>query len=78
VGPVEQAVADSGVEWTQALDRLVATGVSLADAEYVVGWYAAPSDSSTTVDDTVERVTGRPVRTFAGRAAEHAERFKSM
>ncbi|MFG2298724.1 NmrA family NAD(P)-binding protein [Streptomyces sp. NPDC048603] len=60
----------------QALDRLIATGVSRADAEYVVGWYAAPSADSTTVVDTVERVTGRPARTFAQWATEHADRFR--
>ena len=59
----------------QAVDRLTATGVSRADAEYVVGWYAAPSDASTTVVDTIEQVTGRPARTFAQWVAEHAERF---
>jgi uncharacterized protein YbjT (DUF2867 family) len=59
----------------QAVDRLMATGVSRADAEYVIGWYAAPTDSSTTVDDTVERVIGRPARTFAQWVAEHAGRF---
>jgi hypothetical protein len=36
--------------------------VQRADAEYAVGWYAAPGDSSTTVDDTVARATGRPAR----------------
>ncbi|WP_412074801.1 NmrA family NAD(P)-binding protein [Streptomyces xanthophaeus] len=61
----------------QALDRLTATGVSRADAEYVVGWYADPSDDATTVVDTVERVTGRPARTFAQWAAEHAGRFRA-
>ncbi|WP_327411625.1 NmrA family NAD(P)-binding protein [Streptomyces sp. NBC_01233] len=60
----------------QALDRLTATGVSRADAEYVVGWYADPSDDATTVVDTVERVSGRPARTFAQWAAEHAGRFR--
>ncbi|MBD0421803.1 NmrA family NAD(P)-binding protein [Streptomyces sp. NPDC052309] len=59
----------------QAVDRLMATGVSRADAEYVIGWYAAPTEASTTVVDTVERVTGRPARTFAQWVAEHAERF---
>ncbi|MEV4629857.1 NmrA family NAD(P)-binding protein [Micromonospora sp. NPDC049523] len=59
----------------QAVDRLTATGVSRADAEYVVGWYADSSDASTTVVDTVEQVTGRPARTFAQWVAEHAERF---
>ncbi|MFB8398297.1 NmrA family NAD(P)-binding protein [Streptomyces yangpuensis] len=59
-----------------ALDRLIATGVSRADAEYVVGWYATPTSDSTTVVDTVERITGRPARTFAQWAAEHADRFR--
>ncbi|MFF5126682.1 NmrA family NAD(P)-binding protein [Streptomyces syringium] len=60
----------------QAVDRLMATGVSRADAEYVVGWYAAPGDDATTVVDTVEQVTGRPPRAFTQWAAEHAERFQ--
>ncbi|WP_181721875.1 NmrA family NAD(P)-binding protein [Nocardia gipuzkoensis] len=60
----------------QAIDRLVATGVPRADAEYVIGWYAAPSEDSTTVVDTVERITGRPARTFSQWVAEHAERFR--
>ncbi|MDX3538996.1 NmrA family NAD(P)-binding protein [Streptomyces sp. MB09-01] len=60
-----------------ALDRLMATGVSRADAEYVVGWYADPEGDATTVVDTVERVTGRPARTFAQWAAEHAGRFRA-
>jgi uncharacterized protein YbjT (DUF2867 family) len=61
----------------QAVDRLMATGVSRADADYVVGWYAAPSDASTTVVDTIQQVTGRPARTFAQWVAEHAERFQA-
>ncbi|MFC6023776.1 NmrA family NAD(P)-binding protein [Plantactinospora solaniradicis] len=61
----------------QAVDRLTATGVSPADAEYVVGWYAAPSEESTSVVDTVEQVTGRPARTFEQWVAEHAERFRT-
>jgi hypothetical protein len=66
----------SPITHEQAVDRLVATGVPRADAEHVVGWYAAPSDSSTTVVDT-QQVTGHAARTFAQWAAEHAERFKS-
>ncbi|HTF52050.1 MAG TPA: NmrA family NAD(P)-binding protein [Pseudonocardia sp.] len=61
----------------QAVDRLIATGVSRADSEYVVGWYAASSDDSTTVVDTVEQVTGRSARTFAQWVVEHAERFQA-
>ncbi|WP_024934106.1 NmrA family NAD(P)-binding protein [Actinomadura welshii] len=60
----------------QAVDRLMATGVSREDAEYVIGWYSASDAASKTVDDTVERVTGRPAHTFAQWAAEHAERFE--
>ncbi|HSA53521.1 MAG TPA: NmrA family NAD(P)-binding protein [Yinghuangia sp.] len=58
-----------------AVDRLLATGVSRADAEFVIGWYAAPPDDATTVVDTVEQVTGRPARTFTQWVAEHAERY---
>ncbi|WP_174189675.1 NmrA family NAD(P)-binding protein [Nocardia barduliensis] len=60
----------------QAVDRLLATGVSRADAEYVIGWYAAPNAAATTVVDTVERITGHPARTFAQWVAEHAQRFR--
>ncbi|WP_316573459.1 NmrA family NAD(P)-binding protein [Nocardia canadensis] len=59
----------------QAVDRLLATGVSRADAEYVIGWYAESSPESYTVDPTVEQVLGRPARTFAQWAAEHGHRF---
>ncbi len=65
------------ITYEQALDRLMATGVSRADAEYVVGWYSAPSDASTTVVDTVRQVTGRPARTFTQWVVEHAERFQA-
>lgn len=61
----------------QAVERLVATGVSRSDADYVVGWYADPGADGATVVDTVEQVTGRPARTFAQWAAEHAGRFQA-
>lgn len=72
---VRRDIAFVPITHEQAVDRLLATGVSRADAEYVVGWYATPTDDATTVVDTVERVTGRPARTFAQWAAEHADRF---
>jgi uncharacterized protein YbjT (DUF2867 family) len=59
----------------QAVDRLVATGVSRADADYVIGWHADPPEEAATVVDTVERVTGRPPRTFDQWVAEHLDRF---
>ena len=72
---IRRDIAFVPITHEQAVDRLVATGVSRADAEYVVGWYAAPGPAGTTVVDTVERVTGRPARTFAQWVAEHADRF---
>lgn len=60
----------------QAVERLMATGVSRADADYVIGWYADPPKEAATVVDTVERVTGRPARTFEQWVAEHADRFQ--
>ncbi|MCQ8773579.1 NmrA family NAD(P)-binding protein, partial [Streptomyces telluris] len=74
---VRRDIAFVPITHEQALDRLMATGVPRADAEYVIGWYSTPSDDSTTVVDTVQKVTGRPARTFAQWAAEHAERFQA-
>ncbi|MEU6041197.1 NmrA family NAD(P)-binding protein [Actinomadura sp. NPDC047616] len=68
-------IAFEPITHEQAIDRLMATGVSRADAEFVIGWYAEPGDAATTVDDTVERVIGRPARTFTEWAKEHADRF---
>ncbi|WP_378735958.1 NmrA family NAD(P)-binding protein [Nocardia brasiliensis] len=68
-------IAFAPITHEQAIERLTATGVSRADAEYVVGWYAAPNTEATTVVDTVEKVTGRPARTFEQWAREHADRF---
>ncbi|MFV8131935.1 NmrA family NAD(P)-binding protein [Streptomyces syringium] len=75
---IRRAIDFTPITHEQAVDRLMATGVSRADAEYVVGWYAAPGDDATTVVDTVEQVTGRPPRTFTQWAAEHAERFQVL
>jgi uncharacterized protein YbjT (DUF2867 family) len=62
----------------QAVERLLATGVSRPDAEFVVGWHADPPAEARTVVDTVERLTGRPARTFARWVAEHAARFQPL
>lgn len=69
-------IAFAAITHEQAIDRLMATGVPRADAEYVIGWYASPDAESTTVVDTVERVTGRAARTFAQWVAEHADHFR--
>ncbi|MEV0675186.1 NmrA family NAD(P)-binding protein [Actinosynnema sp. NPDC050436] len=60
----------------QAVERLLAQGVTRADAEYVVGWHADPPPEASRVVDTVERVTGRPARTFAQWVDEHVDRFR--
>jgi nucleoside-diphosphate-sugar epimerase len=75
-GAIGRDIAFVPITHEQAVERLIATGVSRADAEYVIGWYAAPTDDATTVVDTVERVTGRPARTFAQWVAQHADRFQ--
>lgn len=59
----------------QAVERLLAAGVSRADADFVLGWHADPPPEATTVDDTVRRLLDRPARTFAQWAREHAARF---
>ncbi len=74
---VGRAIAFEPITPERAVERLLATGVSRADAEYVIGWYADPPAEAATVVDTVERVTGRPARTFAQWAAEHADRFRA-
>ncbi|MFD0266252.1 NmrA family NAD(P)-binding protein [Streptomyces sp. NPDC127106] len=74
---VERKIDFVAITHEQAVERLTATGVSRADAEYVVGWYARPTEDSTTVVDTVQRVTGRTPRTFAQWVNDHAERFRS-
>ncbi|MFD5095316.1 NAD(P)H-binding protein [Amycolatopsis thailandensis] len=60
----------------QAVDRLLADGVSTADAEYVIGWHSDPPAEARTVDRTVEKVLGRPARTFAQWVGEHVDRFR--
>ncbi|GII42403.1 SDR family oxidoreductase [Planotetraspora phitsanulokensis] len=51
----------------------------LGDAELVemlLRLYGTPNELGTTVTDAVEKVTGRPARTFAEWAAEHAGAFR--
>lgn len=74
---IDRDIAFDRISHQQAIDRLLAMGVSQADADYVIGWYAAPPVEATTVDDTVPRVLGRPARTFTDWAAEHAHRFRA-
>ncbi|WP_280265498.1 NmrA family NAD(P)-binding protein [Nocardia wallacei] len=73
---IERDIAFVPITHEQAVERLVATGVSRADADYVIGWYSAPTEDSTTPVDTVVRTTGHPARTFTDWAAAHADHFR--
>lgn len=59
----------------QAKDKLLAQGVSEADAEYVIGWHESPPPEAYTPVDTITRVLGRAPRTFAEWATENTEQF---
>ncbi|WP_328387987.1 NmrA family NAD(P)-binding protein [Nocardia sp. NBC_00416] len=59
----------------RAVERLLREGVSPADAEYVVGWHADPPAAARIPDGTVDRILGRPARTFAEWVTEHKARF---
>lgn len=65
----EEIGAQAGVE------RMLRDGVSRADAEYVVGWHADPPPEARVPDGTVERLLGRPARTFSDWVTEHKDRF---
>ncbi|WP_280413949.1 NmrA family NAD(P)-binding protein [Nocardia carnea] len=58
-----------------AVGRMLREGVSRADAEYVVGWHADPPAEARIPDGTVERLLGRPARTFADWVTEHKDRY---
>lgn len=73
---IDRDLAFVPISHDAAVDRLTATGVSRADAEFVIGWYADPPEAATTVSDTVAQVTGHPARTFAQWVTEHADRFR--
>ncbi|WP_280468046.1 NmrA family NAD(P)-binding protein [Nocardia cyriacigeorgica] len=68
-------IAFEQISRQHAIDRLTAAGVSLADAEYVIGWHADPPESARTPDGVLEQVLGRPARTFAEWLTEHKDRF---
>ncbi|MEJ2852178.1 MULTISPECIES: SDR family oxidoreductase [unclassified Saccharothrix] len=66
--------------WTEQPPALrifqVAPGGPAEKAAFVVGLYGRIPEAGRTTTDTVERVTGRPARTFAQWAAEHADAFR--
>ncbi|MEU4746818.1 NAD(P)H-binding protein [Actinosynnema sp. NPDC023658] len=54
----------------------VAPGGPAEKADFVLRLYADTPEAGRTVTDAVQRVTGRPARTFATWAAEHADAFR--
>jgi uncharacterized protein YbjT (DUF2867 family) len=59
----------------QARERWRAAGHSEQLIELLASWHSDPPPAARTAVDTVERVTGRPPRTFAQWADEHAAAF---
>lgn len=61
----------------QACDRWRAQGFPEEVIQYFVWMYGNTPEIGYTVVPTVEQVTGRPARTFAQWAAEHADSFRA-
>lgn len=60
----------------QARARWRAAGHSEELIELLASWHSSPPPAARTAVDTVKRVTGRPPRTFAQWAREHAAAFR--
>ncbi|MFB4319789.1 NmrA family NAD(P)-binding protein [Actinomadura sp. 21ATH] len=60
----------------QARERMRRAGASQEAIDHVVGWYADPPQEAYTVSPAVERLLGRPARTFAEWARENAGAFR--
>ncbi|MCD0444037.1 NmrA family NAD(P)-binding protein [Glycomyces sp. A-F 0318] len=60
----------------QGRERMRAMGMDDPAIAYVLGWRAHPPAWTTRASGAVERVTGRPARTFAEWAREHADAFR--
>ncbi|MFC3491579.1 NmrA family NAD(P)-binding protein [Glycomyces rhizosphaerae] len=56
--------------------RMRAMGIEEDAIEYVLDWRANPPEFAQKVFSTVEDVTGRPARTFAVWARDHADSFR--
>lgn len=66
-----------GLTEEQGRERMRAMGMSDEAVDYVLGWRADPPAWTAEPSGLVERVTGRPARTFAQWAREHADEFRS-
>lgn len=60
----------------QGKQRMREAGVDEQAVDYVMDWHANPPKWTLEASDLVERVTGRPARTFAQWAEENAAVFK--
>ncbi|MEU6247106.1 NmrA family NAD(P)-binding protein [Glycomyces sp. NPDC047010] len=69
-------VAFTALDEDQGRLRMQALGYDEGAIDYVMGWRADPPEWTLRASDTVERLTGRPARTFADWAREHAEAFR--
>ncbi|MFJ8463859.1 NmrA family NAD(P)-binding protein [Streptomyces swartbergensis] len=61
----------------QAVEQWRATGLTEDVVGFLLEAYGNTPEVGRTVASTVEKVTGRPARTFAQWAAEHADAFKA-
>lgn len=61
----------------QAAGRWLGAGMDRETVAFLLDVYGNTPEVGRTVVDTVERVTGRPARTFAQWAAEHADAFRA-
>ncbi len=61
----------------QALENWRAQGMAEDVMAFLISVYRDTPPEGRTVTDTVEKVTGRPARTFAQWAGEHADHFRA-
>ncbi|WP_199548106.1 NAD(P)H-binding protein [Streptomyces sp. N35] len=61
----------------QAREQWAAQGLPAETIEFLVMVYGDTPEEGRTVTDVVQRVTGRPARTFTEWAAEHADAFRA-
>jgi hypothetical protein len=76
---VRQEWGRAGKRPALSIFRALTQAGPLGDAELVeilLRMYGTPNEFGTTLSDHVEQVTGRPPRTYAQWAREHAHRFE--
>ncbi len=69
--------ARTAIHGEEAVARWRAAGQSEEVIGFLLQVYGNTPEVGRTVVDTVEKVTGRPARSFARWAAEHADAFKA-